>query len=93
MTSYADESLTERDKITYALELAIAECTRKKKKSAEEDDNDPDSSKAEIKLQKQNKKSGLLGVAASIKLPFVIGQPEYEAHDYAGLIFMNNQFE
>lgn len=32
-SSYADEQLQERDKITFALELAIAELTRKKKKN------------------------------------------------------------
>ena len=72
-SSYADEMLMERDKITFALELAIAEVTRKKKKATDEDDNDPDSSKADISMTKKAKKSGYLGVAASIKLPFVIG--------------------
>jgi len=32
-------------------------------------------------------------VAASIKLPFVIGQPEYETHDYAGIIFTGTELE
>ena len=31
-TSFRDEMLNEREKITFALELAIAEVTRKKKK-------------------------------------------------------------
>lgn len=47
-SSYADEQLQERDKITFALELAIAELTRKKKKNDQEDDIDPDSSVADI---------------------------------------------
>ncbi len=62
----------ERDKITFALELAIEEVTRKKKKR-EEEGADLDSTNAEIQMQKKNKKTGFLGVAASIKLPFVIG--------------------
>lgn len=40
--------LLERDKITFALELAIAEVTRKKKNKAEEGADDPNSSQAEI---------------------------------------------
>ena len=41
--------LLERDKITFALELAIAEVTRKKKQRAgEEGQDDPNSTQAEI---------------------------------------------
>ena len=36
-TSFASEMLLERDKITFALELAIAEVTRKKKQRAGEE--------------------------------------------------------
>lgn len=36
---------------------------------------------------------GYLGVASSIKLPFVIGEPEYERHDYAGIVYMGTEFE
>jgi len=39
--------LLERDKITFALELAIGEVTRKKKQAAADDD-DPDSTKTDI---------------------------------------------
>lgn len=35
-TSFASEMLLERDKITFALELAIAEVTRKKKRNDED---------------------------------------------------------
>ena len=44
-------------------------------------------------MQKKAKKTGFLGVASSIKLPFVIGQPEYERHDYAGIVFTGTEFE
>lgn len=71
--SFVSEMLIEKDKITFALELAIAEVTRKKKNKAEEGDDDPNSSQAEIQMQKKRKQSGYLGVASSIKLPFVIG--------------------
>ena len=86
-TSFANEMLLERDKITFALELAIAEVTRKKKQAAGDDDNDPDSSKADIQMQKKTKKANFLGVSSVIKLPFVIGTPEYERHDTAGIVF------
>ena len=93
-TSFASEMLLERDKITFALELAIAEVTRKKKQRAgEEGQDDPNSTQAEIQMQKKAKKTGFLGVASSIKLPFVIGQPEYERHDYAGIVFTGTEFE
>ena len=46
-----------------------------------------------MKVRKQTKSTGFLGVAACIKLPFVIGQPEYEKHDYAGIIFNGTEFE
>ena len=36
-TSFAQDMLIERDKITFALELAIAEVTRKKNKRGGED--------------------------------------------------------
>ena len=40
--------LVERDKITFALELAIAEVTRKKKKGGDEGDQDPDGTQTDI---------------------------------------------
>jgi hypothetical protein len=35
-------------------------------------------------------KKALLGTHALIKLPFVIGTPEYQKHPYAGLIYLGN---
>lgn len=91
-TSFANEMLLERDKITFALELAIAEVTRKKKLAAGEDD-DPDSSKAEIQTMKKTKKANFLGVSSVIKLPFVIGTPEFDRHDTAGIVFQGTEFD
>ena len=91
-TSFAADMLNERDKITFALELAIAEVTRKKKRGTDEH-GDVNESATDIQMQKQSKKSGYLGVAASIKLPFVIGEPEYEKHPFAGIVFMGTEFE
>ena len=65
--------LVERDKITFALELAIAEVTRKKKKGGDEGDQDADATQTDIEIQKKAKKARYLGVARSMKLPFVIG--------------------
>ena len=65
--------LVERDKITFALELAITEVTRKKKKGGDEGDQDPDGTQTDIQIQKKAKKANYLGVARSMKLPFVIG--------------------
>jgi len=91
-SSSAFGSLLERDKITFALELAIAEVTRKKRKGPEEGE-DLDASSADVQMQKKTKNKGFLGVASSIKLPFVIGQPEYERHEYAGIVFTGTEFE
>lgn len=38
-------------------------------------------------MQKKTKKANFLGVSSVIKLPFVIGTPEYERHDTAGIVF------
>lgn len=84
--------LLERDKITFALELAIAEVTNKKKR-ADGDDDDPDSSKADIQMQKKTLKARFLGVSGVIKLPFVIGTPEYDRHDTAGIVFAGTEFD
>lgn len=90
-TSFATDMLTEKDKITFAMDLAIAEVTRRRKGKQDDADADLDGTQADIDLQKKVKKKGFLGVAASIKLPFVIGQPEYYSHDYAGLVFVGNE--
>lgn len=34
-----------------------------------------------------------MGTGKAIKLPFVIGQPEYERHPYAGIIFTGTDVE
>ena len=90
--SYADEMLYEKEKITFALELAIGEITRKRKR-AEGEDDDPDSSKADIQMQKKTKKANFLGVSSVIKLPFVIGTPEFDRHDTAGIVFQGTEFD
>ena len=51
LTSFSNENLDQREKITFALELAIAEVTRKKKKGNDEG-GDLNESNAEIAMQK-----------------------------------------
>ena len=34
-----------------------------------------------------------LGTGKAIKLPFVIGTPEYDRHPYAGIVFTGTDFE
>lgn len=87
--SFASEMLMEKDKINFALELAIAEVTRKKqsKKDREEEEGE------ETKIQRKQVKKGVLGVAGNIKLPFVIGTPEFNAHPFAGLNFCNHPLD
>ena len=90
--SFATEMLTEREKITFALELAIAEITKKKakKEAGEEEDEDHADEK---ELARKRVKAGFLGVNSSIKLPFVIGTPEYQGHPFAGIVNCNSEFE
>ena len=91
-TSFATEMLSEREKITFALELAIAEITKKKKKQDVGDEED-DEGQDEKELAKKRVKAGFLGVNSSIKLPFVIGTQEYEGHPFAGIVNVGSEFE
>ena len=34
-----------------------------------------------------------MGTSSKYKLPFIIGTREYEAHPYAGVVFMNSAYE
>jgi len=46
-----------------------------------------------IKAPKAVGKKASLGTNLLIKLPFVIGQTEYEKHPFAGVVFANSQYE
>lgn len=80
----------EKEKITFALELAIQEVT-KAKKQAEVDPEDMDEEakrEASMKDKTKNlKKKNFLGVHSVIKLPFVIGTEEFAAHPFAGIVY------
>ena len=89
--SFASDMLSEKEKITFALELAIAAITQKKKKQdAGEDDEEEGEDK---ELAKKRVKAGFLGVNSSIKLPFVIGTQEYTQHPYAVIVNVGSEFE
>jgi len=96
-TTFIADTLIEKDKITYALELAINEVSRKKKGQAEGgeegEEGAAEKEKDAKRLQREQLKKGFIGVAAIIKLPFVIGQPEFEEHPYAGLVACNHKFD
>lgn len=82
----------ERDKIIFALELAIQEVTKKKTQTEGEDAEQDEETKREMseKAKTKNlKDKKFLGIHSVIKLPFVIGQPEFEKHPYAGMVYMN----
>ena len=84
----------ETDKIQFALELAIHEVTKNRKGAEGEDD--PNESQAQIKQKRETKppaKKGYLGTNELIKLPFVIGTPEYTKHPFAGVVFANTADE
>ena len=71
--SFASEMIEPKEKITFALELAIAEITKKKKRTQEGEGEDDEDAAEEKDLAKKRVKAGFLGVNSSIKLPFVIG--------------------
>lgn len=39
-------------------------------------------------MNKDKKKKPYLGVANIIKLPYIIGTPEYYKHPYAGIVYL-----
>lgn len=77
---------TEDEKLAFALELAFNEISKDK---SEQDDAEkgtiPDS-----EAKPKNKKKVFLGTNNLIKLPYVIGTPEYYKHPYAGIVYMGN---
>lgn len=78
----------EKEKIQFALELAIHEVSKGTRRG-EEEDPDLNESKAQIKTARQTTKKGHLGTNLLIKLPYIIGTPEYQAHPFAGVVFAN----
>lgn len=75
---------TEDEKLAFALELAFNEISKDKSEA-----NDEEQSLAD-KQNKETRKKGYLGTHAMIKLPYVIGTPEYNKHPYAGIVYLGN---
>ncbi len=88
MTMFED-MYGEREKITFALELAIQEVTTKRKQPEEDAEMDEEQKReASMKAKTKNlKQKGFLGVNSMIKLPFVIGTVEFDKHPFAGLVY------
>lgn len=88
----------EREKITFALELAIQEVTKSKAQQEGGDADQDEEAKNEKKEKdktKNLKKKGFLGVHSVIKLPFVIGTKEFDKHPFAGMVYcgLGSEFE
>lgn len=73
----------EDEKLAFALELAYNEISKDKSSAADDEQTIPDQS---ISAKKRN----YLGTHTMIKLPYVIGQPEYAKHPFAGLVYTGN---
>jgi hypothetical protein len=85
----------EKEKIQFALELAIHVVESKKKRGGgdQDDDDNLDESRGSMEQRKAIKKQGILGTSAMIKLPFIIGTKEYEKHSFAGLVYLGGEVE
>jgi hypothetical protein len=75
---------SEDEKLAFALELAFNEISKDKDEGRNEEEVLADNQTKDIR------KKGHLGTNANIKLPFVIGTPEYNKHPYAGIVFLGN---
>lgn len=84
----------EKDKIQFALELAIHMVTAKSRAGVEgAEGDDPDESVVKVKAPKTTGARNYLGTNLLIKLPFVIGTKEYEMHPKCGVVMSNTQYE
>lgn len=84
----------EKEKIQFALELAIHEVSKKTRAGGQDDDEtNMDESRASVEQRKAVKKQGYLGTNNMIKLPFIIGTPEYTKHPFAGVVYLNSDVE
>jgi hypothetical protein len=72
----------EDEKFTQALEMAFNEISKDKSEGVDEE------TAAANTQTKEMRKKGYLGTHAMIKLPYVIGTPEFSKHPYAGLVFL-----
>ena len=59
----------------------------------DDDETNMDESRASVEQRKAVKKQGYLGTNNMIKLPFIIGTPEYTKHPFAGVVYLNSDVE
>ena len=84
----------EKEKIQFALEIAIFEVGKKTRRGEEEDNDDPNESRAQSeKKVKTAKPKGHLGTTILMKLPYVIGTPEFAQHAFAGIVYLGTADE
>jgi len=89
----------EKDKIQFALELAIHQVDAKRRAGGGADEageaDDLNESIVKVKTTKgtQGGKKASLGTNLLIKLPYIIGTIEYEKHPFAGVVFANTEYE
>ena len=75
---------TEDERLAFALELAFTEISKDKSEGKDEEQTLAETQNKDIR------KRGYLGTHAMIKLPYVIGTPEYMKHPYAGIVYMGD---
>lgn len=75
---------TEDEKLAFALELALNEISKDKSEGRDDEAALADTQNKEIR------KKNYLGTHAMIKLPYVIGTPEFTKHPYAGIVYYGN---
>lgn len=75
---------SEDEKLAYALDLAFNEISKDKSEGKDEEQTLTETQTKEIR------KKNYLGTHAMIKLPYVIGTPEFMKHPYAGIVYMGN---
>ena len=72
---------SEDEKIAMAFEIAFNEISKDKSEGMDEE------TAAANSQTKEMRKKGYMGTHAMIKLPYVIGTPEFAKHPYAGLVY------
>lgn len=73
---------SEDEKLAMALEMAFNEISKDKSEGVDEE------TAAANTQTKELRKKGYLGTHAMIKLPYIIGTPEFQKHPYAGLVYL-----
>ena len=76
------------------MELAIFEVSKKNRRGGEDDEEGGDVNESKVVVKRQTTtKKGHLGTNLLIKLPYIIGTPEYQSHPFAGVVFASTNDE